>query len=188
MSTAASGLRSPMLAQLIGELDRIEPRTRVAVTGLPESKFNEVPPDGGWSVAQVFEHLCIANRSYLDGPLPTAVAKARERGPSQRAWRPSFMGGWLTRMLIEGAKAVPTPRLYRVSHPVRPTVVDDFLRSVAETRKLVLEADGCDLSVGLASPASPLFRMNLGDAFRIIVVHAHRHIAQAERTRRAVGM
>jgi hypothetical protein len=50
------------------------------------------------------------------------------------------------------------------------------------------EVDGHDLRVGLTSPLSPLFRMNLGDAFRILVVHSHRHLAQAERTRRAVGM
>ena len=92
MTTPASPLRTPMLAQLLGELDRIEPRTRVAVTGLPEAKFREVPPDGGWSVAQVFEHLCVANESYLDGPLGPAVAKARAQGPCDRQWRPSFVG------------------------------------------------------------------------------------------------
>jgi len=188
MTEAAPGLRSPMLGQLLAELDRIEPRTRVAVTGLPESKFREMPPDGGWSVAQIFEHLCVSNRAYLDGPLPPAVAKARERGPSTRAWKPSFMGGWLTRSMVEGGKPMPTPRAWRVHQHPRPNVVDEFLRTVVEIRTLMLEADGHDLGVGLASPASPLLRMNLGDAFRVLVVHSHRHLAQAERTRRSVGM
>jgi hypothetical protein len=176
-----------MLAQLQVELDRIEPRTRVAVTGLPESKFHEAPPDGGWSVAQVFEHLCVANRSYLDGPLPRAVEKAVEQGPSTRPWRPSWMGGWLTRSLVEGAKPMGTPRLYRVGKP-RANVVDEFLRTIAEVRRLMLRVDGHDLRVGMASPVTPIIRMNVGDAFRILVVHSHRHLAQAERTRRAVGM
>jgi hypothetical protein len=187
MTTAAPGLRSPMLAQLLVELDRIEPRTRVAVTGLPESKFREAPPDGGWSVAQVFEHLCLANRSYLDGPLPRAVERAVAQGPSHRAWKPSWMGGWLTRSLVEGAKPTRAPRLYRVGTP-RANVVDEFLRSVGEVRALHERADGHDLLVGMASPVTPIVRMNLGDAFRILVVHSHRHLAQAERTRRAVGM
>src|SRR5689334_18123179 len=130
MTTAAPGLRSPMLAQLLGELDRIEPRTRVAVTGLPESKFREVPPDGGWSVAQVFEHLCIANGEYLDGPLPRAVAKALEQGPSTREWKPTLLGGWLTGMLVEGTKPTTTPRVLRVGVP-RANVVDEFLKSIA---------------------------------------------------------
>jgi DinB family protein len=188
MTTAAPGLRSPMLAQLLGELDRVEPRTRVAVTGLPESKFREVPPDGGWSVAQVFEHLCLSNRAYLDGPLPKAVAKAVAQGPRSEAWRPSFLGGWLTRMLIEGTKPVPTSRKLRVGHDPRANVVDDFLGSMSEVRKLMLEVDGHDLRVAMNSPILPILRMNVGDAFRIIVIHAHRHLGQAERTRRAVGM
>lgn len=187
MTTAAPGLRSPMLAQLLVELDRIEPRTRVAVTGLPESKFREAPPDGGWSVAEVFEHLCVGNRSYLDGPLPRAVERALAQGPSQRAWKPSWIGGWLTHSLVEGAKPMRAPRLYRVGTP-RPNVVDEFLKSVAEIRRLMLQVDGHDLRVGMASPVTPILRMNLGDAFRVLVVHSHRHLAQAERTRRAVGM
>jgi hypothetical protein len=188
MTTAPSPLRSPMLSQLLGELDRIEPRTRVAVTGLPEAKFREMPPDGGWSVAQVFEHLCITNASYLDGPLGPAVARAKARGPSDQPWRPSLVGGWLTGALTEGSKPVPSPRLFRVVSAPRDHVVDAFLAGIARVRALVLEADGYDLRVGLASPVSPLLRLNLGDTFRILVVHGHRHLAQAERTRRAVGM
>lgn len=188
MPAAAPGLRSPMLSQLIHELDRIEPRARAAVAGLPESKFREMPPDGGWSVAQTFEHLCLANLSYLDGPLPGAIERAKARGRSEKPWKPSFTGGWLTRSLIEGAKPMTAPKLYRVGPTARANVVDEFLASVARTRAMILEADGYDLGVGLASPVTPLIRMNLGDAFRIIVVHGHRHLAQVERTRRAVGM
>jgi hypothetical protein len=188
MATPASPLRTPMLAQLLGELDRIEPRTRVAVTGLPEAKFREVPPDGGWSVAHVFEHLCVANESYLDGPLGPAVAKAKAQGPSDRPWRPSFVGRWLTGALVEGAKPLPAPKRWRVGSNPREQVVDAFLAGVGRLRGLMREVDGHDLRVGLSSPVSPLFRMNLGDAFRILVVHSHRHLAQAERTRRAVGM
>jgi len=188
MTTLSQGMRHPMLAQLATELERIEPRTRVAVTGLPESRFHEVPPDGGWSVALVFEHLCICNESYLNGPLPPAVAAAERRGPWSGEWRPSLVGGWLTRMLMEGARPAPTPRPYRVGPRARANVVDEFLGTVRRIGELMQRADGNDLRVGLASPVSPLFRMNVGDAFRILVVHSHRHLAQVERTRRAVGM
>jgi len=188
MALAASPLRSPMLAQLLGELDRIEPRSRVAVAGLPEAKFIEVPPDGGWSVGLVFEHLCRVNDAYLEGPLGPAVARAKARGESERPWRPSFLGRWLTGALVEGGKPMPAPKLFRVGAAPRDHVVDAFLSGVARIRALMLEADGHDLRTGLASPVSPLVRLNLGDAFRILVVHVHRHLGQAERTRRAVGM
>ena len=188
MTLAAAPTRSPMLVQLLGELDRLEPRTRVAVTGLPETKFREVPPDGGWSVAQVFEHLCLTNDSYLDGPLVAAVARSKARGPHEKPWRPSLVGGWLARSLGEGSKSMPAPKRYRVTTPPRDHVVDAFLAGIARTRVLMVEVDGHDLGVGLSSPVSPILRLNLGDAFRILVIHGHRHLAQAERTRRAVGM
>jgi len=187
MATVATDMHSPMLAQLLVELDRVEPRTRVAVSGLPESKFRETPPDGGWSIAQVFEHLCVANLSYLDGPLPAAIAKAKARGRPDKPWKPGFTGGFLTRMLVEGTRPVVTPRLYRVGPTPRAGVVDEFLRTIERTRAMMLDVDGFDLRVGLASPVTPLIRPNLGDAFRIVVVHAHRHLGQVERTRRAVG-
>ena len=188
MPTPQPALHDAMLLQLLTELDRIEPRTRVAVTGLPESKFREVPPDGGWSVAQVFEHLCIVTASYLDGPLPAALAKARERGPSSRPWKPSFVGGWLTKSMSEGGKPMPSPAPWRVGPVARERAVDEFLALIARLRTALIEADAGDLGVGVTSPASPIIRMNLGDALRLCVVHCHRHLAQAERTRRAIGM
>jgi len=184
----APALRSPLLAQLMTELDRIEPRARAAVAGLPESKFHERPPDGGWSIAQVFEHLCRSNLSYLDGPLPGALAKARSRGASTKPWRPSLAGRWLANVMVEGGKALPTVKPWAVSGEPRPNVVDAFLATVERVRAVMLEVDGHDLGVGLASPVAPLLHVNLGDALRVLVVHAHRHLAQVERTRRAVGM
>lgn len=188
MPTSAAQTRDPMLGQLLPELDRIEPRTRVAVTGLPEAKFREIPPDGGWSVAQVFEHLCISNLAYLDGPLVAATETARARGPAARPWRPSMLGGWLTSTLASPGNRLPTMPKFMVGPVVRDSVVDVFLASITRTRTLLLQAERYDLFVGLPSPAVPLFRVNLGDALRILVVHSHRHLAQAERTRRAVGM
>lgn len=188
MASESPPFRSALLAQLEDDLDRIEPRTRVAVTGLPESRFREIPPDGGWSVAQVFEHLCVTNLAYLEGPLPGAVAKARARGAQDRPWKPSLFGGLLARMLAEGTKPVRSPKVFRIGPEPRANVVDEFLATVTRARALMREADGHDLGVGMSSPASPLLRMNLGDAFRVMVVHAHRHLAQVERTRRAVGM
>ena len=120
--------------------------------------------------------------------MPAAIAKAKARGSSDRPWRPSLVGGWLTGALIEGAKGMPAPKLYRVGPTPREHVVDAFLAGITRLRALLYEADGHDLGIGFASPVSPLFRVNIGDAFRLLVVHSHRHLAQAERTRRAVGM
>ena len=184
----AAALRSPLLAQLMPELERIEPRARAAVAGLPESKFFEKPPDGGWSIAETFEHLCRANLSYLDGPIPGAIEKARARAGPSKPWRPSLTGRLLAGAMVEGGKPVPTAKAWRVTGEPRPNVVDAFLATVERLRVAMLGADGHDLGVSFPSPLVPLVRLNLGDAFRVLVVHCHRHLAQVERTRRAVGM
>jgi len=187
-SAGTHTLRSPMLVELMPELDRIEPRTHAAVAGLPESKFLELPPDGGWSIAQTFEHLCRSNLSYLDGPIPSAIEKARALGPSDKVWRPSFAGRWLANANAEGGKPLPTVKSWSVAGEPRANVVDAFLATVERLREALLASDGHDLGVGFSSPVAPLIRLNLGDALRVLVVHCHRHLAQVERTRRAVGM
>ena len=91
-------------------------------------------------------------------------------------------------MMVEGGKAVPSPKPWRIAGEPRPGVVDAFLATVERLRAAMLQVDGHDLGVGFASPVSPLIRLNIGDALRLLVVHSHRHLAQVERTRRAVGM
>ena len=181
-------MNSP-LDRLLPELDRIEPRARAAVAALPDTKFHQAPVEGGWSVAEIFEHLCIATDSYVGGPIPAAIEKARAdaKGPG-RPWRPSFMGGMLTRALEEtSVRKLPTPKVLRVG-AVRANVVEHFLAGIRRLREQLVAADGLDLGTGLASPVSALIRVNLGDAFAINVAHAHRHLGQVERTRRALGV
>jgi hypothetical protein len=188
MSTDLAPLRTPLLAELDAELVRLEARTRVAVTGLPDSRFRENPSDGGWSIAQVFEHLCRANLAYLDGPLATARDRARARGPVDRAWRPSWLGGLFVKRITEGTPPMSAPRAFRDGLVPRERVVDEFLGTVQRLRGLMRDVDGFDLGGSVASPVAPWLRINLGDALRLAVAHSHRHLAQVERTRRAVGM
>src|SRR5262249_60073728 len=126
--------------------------------------------------------------SYLDGPLQAAIEKARARGPSEKAWRPSLTGGWLTSLMTEGGKSAPSPRPWRIAGEPRANVVDAFLATVERVRAAMLQVDRHDLGVGFASPVSPLIRLNIGDALRLLVVSSHRPLAPAERTPRPVRL
>lgn len=175
-------------AQARGRMAEIEPRTQRALAGLSATHFTTVPPDAGWSVAQVFEHLCVANADYLEHTLPEGVAKARQSRHGTRDWKPSLLGGLLIASMRETSRTrLPSPKPWRVGRAVRTEVVKGFLAGIAQLREHVRELDGSDLRVGVASPLSPLLRMNIGDACVILVEHTHRHLAQVERTRRAVG-
>lgn len=169
-------------------LIEIPGRTRAAVAGLSAERFSALPPDGGWSVAQVFEHLCVANAPYLERTIPEGVARARASRHGARAWRPSLLGGLLLASMREGnRRRLPAPAQWRVGETVRPGVVEAFLSGMADLEVHLAALEGHDWRAGVHSPLSPLLRMNVGDACAVLVEHAHRHLAQAERTRRAVG-
>ena len=66
-------------------------------------------------------------------------------------------------------------------------VVQAFLTSLPGLEGSIRALEGVDQRASIASPIARWVRMNVGDACVILVEHAHRHLAQAERIRRAVG-
>ncbi len=178
-------VQDPHLRATLVSLDQLSPRAEAALAGLPAAAFVACPPGGGWSIAQVFEHLCVADAGYVDQALPRALDRARARRP--RPWRPSWLGGWLRTALANPNQRLPAPKAWQVGPQVRPDVVPAWRAGVQRLRALVEGADGADLRTGLSSPVAWFVRLNLGDALAIPVVHGHRHMAQVERTRRALG-
>jgi hypothetical protein len=180
-------VKDPHLATVLADLDRLEPHADEVLRGLSDTHFTATPPGGGWTIAQIFEHLCISDSSYVDGAIPKAMVKARSRTQPPRPFQASVLGGWLRRALANPGKKMPAPKIWRVTGPARPDVVNAWRQGVRKLREQVLAADGLDLNVGLSSPALFLIRLRLGDALALPVVHGHRHLAQVERTRKAVG-
>jgi len=175
----------PHLVRVIADLDRLEPRLREVTMGLDGAALHLQPPAGGWTIAQIFEHMRIADSSYVDGCLPKAIAKAQ--GKAKKPWKPSLFGGWLRRALANFQKPLPAPKIYRVAGVPRGDVVEAWLAGVRKLRALIESADRLDLNTRLSSPVSKLIRISLGDALAIPVVHSHRHLGQVERTRKALG-
>lgn len=180
-----TSFRDPLLSALAPRLARLEPRTRALVSGLTPAQLGATPPGGGWSVAQVLEHLCLGNEAYA-GPLAAAIAKAKERGGVARPHRSSFFGGLLARAVSESntGRLPTTPKMVPLA--VRDHVLDAFLATLTRIEALAREADGADLRTGMWSPLAPI-RLNVGDAFLVLVGHCERHLGQAERARRAAG-
>ena len=178
--------RDPFLISLQPRLRAIEPRVQAAVAGISPSAFLEAPPWGGWSIGQVFEHLCLANESYV-APITRAIEEAKRKGSDAREFRPTFFGDLLSKKLAESNLGkLPTSRAYTPDQP-RPNVVPSFLATMSWLEERMLEADGHALRVMLSSPILWFVRMNLAEAFAIGVTHSERHLAQIERTRRAIG-
>jgi|SRR5688572_17316721 len=140
------------------------------------------PPGGAWSVGQVFEHLSVANDDYLEvlrRVLADASRSGRVAGPDT-SWRASFAGGFLTRSM-ESPRKLPAPKSWRPAPTPRPDVIAEFLRRQREIIELIERSKTLEWRrVRLASPVSSLIRMNVGDAFTILVRHAERHFRQID--------
>lgn len=140
------------------------------------------PPHGGWSIGQVFEHLCVATDDYLV-TLRRVLANPPAGSRAASRWKPSLAGRLLVRS-FESSRKLPAPKRWHPAPAPRPNVVREFLERQRELLELIERSMAFEWNrVRLASPVSPLIRMNVGDAFAILVTHAERHFRQIDRVR-----
>jgi hypothetical protein len=158
-------------------------RVATLARALDPERLVRRPTPSGWSVGEVLQHLCVADELYrkpllalVNGARPDAAAPARE-------WKPTLGGNFLARVLSNPRK-VKTPRSMRPGPTPQPGVVEDFLARDRRMIDLMDQAASHDWrALRMWSPAVPvpILRLNLGDVFRIHVVHVRRHLAQMER-------
>ena len=168
--------------------EAIETRDRIAaiVRPLDASKINEHPEPEGWSVGQVLEHLCVADERY-DAPLAALLQHARkDAGAPAREWKPSFIGGMIAGSLLKPRK-LKSPKVFRPGPTPRNGVAETFLAREMNFVKAMDDASSYDWrALRISSPALPSWapKMNVGDGFRIHIVHLTRHSHQIERLAR----
>ncbi|MGH7752943.1 MAG: DinB family protein [Gemmatimonadales bacterium] len=168
--------------QLREGLETLSSRARSWRGSLTEDQLAWPPPTGGWSIRQIFEHLCIANDSYISS-MDRLLADAKPNAGKARlaTWRPTVMGNFLVRS-FRSPRRMPAPKMYRPGPSARAAVIDAFLeRQDLLTNLLDRAADVVWQELRMRSPVTSLIRLNLGDGFTILVVHAERHFEQIER-------
>jgi hypothetical protein len=172
-------LHRQLRAEAIATRERIEAMVRP----LDASQINEHPEPEGWSVGQVLEHLCVADELY-EAPLAALLRRERpDAGAAGRDWKPSFIGGLIAGGLLK-RKPLKGPKVFRPGPTPRNGIVDVFLAREVSFVKAMDDATQFDWrALRIGSPALPSWapKMNLGDGFRIHVVHLTRHSRQIER-------
>lgn len=160
-------------------------RLRTVLNGVSEEALHRKPADGGWSMAEVLEHLIVSADSYLE-PMHGIVSGASGARAPDAVWKPTFMGGMLAQSLRNPRK-LPSPRGYKVGLTARPNVVAEFFKRQEEVGRRIAAAGSVDWrKTRMRSPVLPILSMNLGDALTVLVVHAERHAGQIERVKREV--
>jgi len=179
-----TGAQRDVAAELLERNRRVSAEFEAALAGLGERQLGWRPPAGGWSIAEVLEHLCISADSYL----VTLLDKRGGDHPHSTQtteWRPSLLGGLLANS-FRSARKLPAPRIYRPGPEPRTNVAHEFLVRQREVSKLIEASEGIVWrKVRSVSPVSRFIRINLGDCFQILVAHAERHLGQIRRIKAA---
>lgn len=176
------GIREPELELRRRELAETRRELEALVSRSSPRQIAWRPSPDRWSVAHCVEHLARTAEQYLPA-LRRSIRGARARGATGRG---PFRYGPLSRWLV---RALEPPPRRRLSAPrrFRPTAAPDvgeamraYLEGHAALEGCIREADGLHLArATLRSPAFPLLRLPLGQAFAVLAAHERRHLWQA---------
>jgi len=180
-----------LLQTIVVGAEKNSEAAREVVSGLSNAQLNWKPAPEKWSIAQCLEHLTVASREF-EGYFSAALVRGRKKWPvsSGPAYRPSFMGGWLIKVVHpETGRNLTAPKIFR---PAESSNIDEplekFLKQQERFIEFVRETNGVDYNkTKIRSPVTPFMRYSLADAFVVTVVHGRRHLAQARRVRETSG-
>jgi hypothetical protein len=175
---------------LIGEAGAIAEDAGRTFGALDREQLNWKPAESQWSVAQCFDHLIKINSTYLP------QLQRIEQGSYSPTWRDRVP--WAARLfgsLVLNAVKPESPRKYKAARFVdaSPSAIDEgiiarFMAHQQEVVEHMKRTGGRDVNaIVLKSPVAPVVFYSLLDAFRIIVAHERRHMAQAERVVKSEG-
>jgi len=183
MQTATVAYPSSDLARFGRELDAVRREAAELLDGLSDAQLAWRPEAGGWSVGEVACHLRTLNARYLEA-IDQSISEARTRGHTGfGGYKPGLLGGFMVKMMEPPVKRrLKTPAVFRpaddAAHDWRAEV-DGYLATHQGLEERLHRAGGISLArARVASPASRLLRLTLGDAFALILAHERRHLTQ----------
>lgn len=138
---------------------------------------------GGWSIAECFEHL----NTYAEYYHPKIQQALKRTRVSEVL--PLFRNTWLGLYFIRTMRTEGTPKKYKAIKQHQPKsienpelVISRYIQHQEDLLKLLHEASTKDLkNVKIKTSLAPLIRINGGDAIEFLLVHNQRHIQQARR-------
>ena len=181
---------NPELPALITEATAIAADAESAFARLTRDQLNWKPAADEWSVAQCFDHLIKINSTYFP------QWRRIEEGAYRPTWRDRvpllarFFG-----LIVLRAVQPASKRKFKAAKHVEPSssaIDGDIIARFTSHQHQVIQhmtlAGSRDATaIIITSPVAPIAYYSLLDAFRIIVAHERRHMAQAARVVRADG-
>jgi hypothetical protein len=178
------------LPALIADANAIAADAERTFGQLTREQLNWKPGADQWSVAQCFEHLITINRAY------TPQLRLIEQGAYAPTWRDHvpvlarLFGSMILRAVQPESqrKFKAAPHVAPSTGPIDGDIIARFTTHQQEVIEHMTMTGSRDLrTVVVTSPVAPIAFYSALDAFRILVAHERRHMAQAERVITADG-
>ena len=178
------------LPQIFNEAEAIAGDAKTLFGHLNPQQLNWKPATDSWSVAQCLDHLISANHEYY--PVFDRILKGEYRKTFLHGmpFLPAFFG----RVMIN-AVSPDSQRKFKAPGAMRPSsssidsqIVDRFIANQRATLAMMKSLEGRGPSgIIITSPFAGAVIYSLLDAFRLVVAHERRHLAQARRVMETQG-
>ncbi|PSK91162.1 DinB family protein [Taibaiella chishuiensis] len=154
----------------------------------PAAVLETPPAPGGWSIAQVMEHLNIYCRYYI-----TTIEQAlhlNNTSPETR-FKPGWLGNYFTGLMQPVAgqtikKKMKAPKsAIPAAQPDARQMLEEFTAHQHHLLQLLQIARSANIGrIRIPTSISKWIRLKLGDTFRFLIAHQERHFVQIERVLR----
>ena len=156
---------------------------------LTPSQLNWKPSPERWSVAQCFDHLLTSNKGYIP-VIDNVLAGHKPTFWQSMPGLPGLMGKLLIKSMDPAStRKVKAPKSFQPAQSdISGSIIKDFVNQQKRIVEKMKATEHLDLEkIVISSPVTAVVIYSLMDAYRIIVVHEHRHFQQAKRVTEETG-
>jgi len=170
--------------KLIDEAHAIAQDAQKNFGHLSKEQLNWKPKADEWSVAQCFEHLIVINSGYFRRMEKIANGEYKPSLQERLPLLPRFFGSMILKVVQPQAKRKfkADARFEPASSTIGGDIIakfkthqEDVIDYMKKTKRLNLK------KVIITSPVASFATYSLLDAYKILVAHERRHMAQASR-------
>jgi hypothetical protein len=150
------------------------------------------PAEKKWSLAQCLDHLNSYGRYYLPA-IEEAIQKAKEKKwAAEVQFVPGWLGNYFTDLMAPDSdgkkmKKMSAPKNHvPVADLDSDRVLGEFIDQQEKMLQLLEEARKISLGKARVSISiAKWIKLKLGDTFRFLIMHTHRHVLQADKALQA---
>lgn len=182
-------LKSEKLIQELLDISRENLNAVERLKNEPIEVLNWKQSQDSWSVLECIEHL---NR-YGDFYIPEIGAKinSAKHAPSE-VFKSNWLGRYFSKTLTykEDLNKMKTLKYMNpVNSALDIRILEKFIDQQHQIIELLNKAKKVNLDkTKTAISISKLIKLKLGDTFRVVIYHNHRHIKQAEKAQRNANL